>query len=112
MKALTLTILAGLLLVVTGCMNAPTINEVPLVSSEKIAFADGDLDDPSESCTVGYQKVYYVLKDDEGDRTVLALSNCLETGHADLLKAVNDSERTGELASVIDQFRIRAPDLN
>ena len=95
---------------IAGCASLSHRPDVPMTWSEQVAMKGNHLENPVDTCDFGYQKVYYVLNGDEG--TVLTFTNCLNSEQAELLKTLEKGEEQTEVASLIERFRVNAPEIN
>ena len=112
-----LTLFVPLTVMLAGCTS---FSYVPYTSTEKYVYEEGLVENPQETCELGYQKVYYVVnnKSRAGGNTLLTMSNCLSAIHVDKLKKLGtvpgapDVVGTeDETVKLIEAFRMKLPDL-
>lgn len=112
-------VMAILAILVSGCTT--TTNQVPYTSAERYSYRHGYIEDPHETCELGYQKIYYVVKKqaEQGGNAVLTMSNCLSPEHIAQLKELstvrpetNVDDAEDNTVEIVDAFRIPPPDLS
>ena len=92
MKTPIIVLFSVALIAATGCAIP---SSGPTVKSERFLLDGHHLDDPSLECAKDLKKVYYVIKDVEGDESALVLLGCLSEQHIELLDTM-DSNRTSK----------------
>ena len=114
-----LVLLTLFIFLLGGCTTAT--NHVPYTSAEKHLYKHGFLENPQEACELGYQKIYYVVKNqsEQGGNAVLTMSNCLSPQHIAQLKELSTLPpemrvigTEDSAVEIVDAFRMPPPDLS
>lgn len=105
-----------------GCAST---SMVPYTFAEKHLYDTRHFKDPNESCELGYQKVYYVVKNKTkaGGSALLTMVNCLTADHVEKLQELatapdkyssdlpssEPSSTERQVAKIIEDFRTPLP---